>query len=208
MSGQGKPPFVSRVVPKYAGFILLPASKLLKPVPIRVWAYEASDGWHGWLETQRRPGVAKVLPSFWAKSNWKATTEANAKKAIAKVTAEAEAKRTAETAAAQTEVQPARKRGQQAQPVVASKAKPGPVKATAKAPEPQPEPPKPTGTDPGKGTDPSDPVAALESVVATLGPNEALKAMAKALQLTGPGVRKAAAKPAAVPARKRAGGKR
>ena len=204
MSGQGKPPFVSRIVPKYAGFILLPASKLLKPVPIRVWAYETTDGWHGWLETQRKPGVAKVLPSYWAKTNWKATNEAGAQKAIKQVTAEAEAKRTTETAAAQTEVQPARKRGKAAEPV----AKPGPVKAAAKAPEPQPEPPKPTGTDPGKGPEASELAATLEQAITTLGPTEALKAIAQALKTAGPGIRKAAAKPAAVPARKRAGGKR
>lgn len=206
MSGQGKPPFVSRSVPKYAAHILLPASKLLKPVPIRVWAYETTDGWHGWLNTQRKPG-AKVLPSFWAKSNWKETNEAGAQKAIAKVTAEAEAKRTAETAAQQTEVQPAKRRGKAAEPVAtAGKAKPGPVKAAAKAPEPQPEPPQPTGTDPGTPADASALADTLTQAIQVLGPTETLKAIATTLK--GPGLRKAAAKPAAVPARKRAGGKR
>ena len=206
MSGQGKPPFNSRA-PEYAAYILLPASKLLKPVPIRVWATKVADGWSGWLETQRRPGT-KVLPTFYAKTAWKETTEVGAQKAIAKVTAELEAKAAAEKAATDKS---AKRKGSKA-------AKPGPVKAEpVKTPEPPPEP-EPTGTDPGTGTPEASVEATLEQAVTTLGPTETLALVAKVLAKTGPkpvapvakpGIRKAAVRAVApAPTRKRAGGKR
>src|SRR3954468_5721335 len=78
MSGQGKARFTGKA-PEYSWRWFLPASKLVKPVPIKAWCYPVKDGWNGWLETQKKAGL--VMPSHFATGAWRECSESKAEQA-------------------------------------------------------------------------------------------------------------------------------
>lgn len=174
MSGLGKPRFVKKAG-EYRWHWFLPASKLVKPVPIKVWATPITDGWQGWLDSQRKRG--SVIPGFYSKEAWKETTEKKAE--LAKEAAKA-AQATANVGPAAKAAPTVKLTGKQIREAAtaagkaerASKAGPSVAKAAEPVrPEPEPEP---TGTDPGTGgnetviSEPDAIASALETAVQTL----------------------------------------
>lgn len=172
MSGPGKPVFTGKR-PVYTSLLLLPVSKIVKPVAVKVWVCKAKQGnesgWSGWLESQRRPGLTAVLPSFWPASSWQETTEKQAQLAL-------KAFEKTKPGAIVTATPPARLTGKDIREAAKAAgkaeraAKPGPVKA---APKSEPEPTPPTGTDgPSKAVEQSDAATvagAIETAIGTLG---------------------------------------
>ena len=190
MSGKGKPVFVKRA-PAYSSLHLLPISKLVPSVPIKVWATKTAEGWTGWLEHARKPGErATLMPKEWLKSSWKEVSEKTADKALADFKA---GKASAANAAQAEPAKPGKgKAGKGAG------AKPG-VAKTAAVKQPEPEPP--TGTDGPAKPETADAPAPIQAVTAA----DAVDIAVRALVQVGRALRAVPAQPVAPVAKVRIG---